>query len=112
MKGEGLGNTVDVENWNKCSKIIFDPWQSSAALHKFDWDRFRPVNYDRETTWDVMFDGGVKLVPHDHEIKMSGGHLKGDKDFDNQFVLAQAHFHWGDADSQGSEHTLNGYQVI
>ena len=51
------------------------------------------------------------MVPRDQEIKIAGGHLVGDEANDNQFVLAQAHFHWGDDDQQGSEHTLDGQQV-
>ena len=52
------------------------------------------------------------MVPRDQEIKIAGGHLVGDEANDNQFVLAQAHFHWGDDDQQGSEHTLDGQQVF
>ena len=51
------------------------------------------------------------MVPRDQEIKIAGGHLVGDEANDNTFVLAQAHFHWGDDDQQGSEHTLDGQQV-
>ena len=36
--------------------------------------------------------------------------MKGDPEHDNQFILAQAHLHWGDGNSPGSEHFLNGEQ--
>jgi len=83
---------------------------SEKAKSKYDWDIFRPTNYSRETTWDVQFDGGVKMVPRDAGIMLAGGHLVGDELNENQFVLAQAHFHWGDDDQAGSEHTLDGKQ--
>ena len=113
--------------WNFETSVQGDNWEgicaegqsqspiniiSEKAKSKYDWDIFRPTNYSRETTWDVQFDGGVKMVPRDAGIMLAGGHLVGDELNENQFVLAQAHFHWGDDDQAGSEHTLNGKQVF
>ena len=38
------------------------------------------------------------------DIKVSGGGLNGD------FSTAQFHFHWGNTNSEGSEHTINNKQ--
>ena len=35
---------------------------------EFNFQPFRPVNYDRWNTWDVTLEGGIKMTPNADDI--------------------------------------------
>jgi hypothetical protein len=57
----------------------------------------------------IVFCITAEIVPHYDTIPhptIKGGDLRG------VFQLVQIHFHWGSVSSRGSEHRLNGVQLV
>ena len=40
----------------------------AVAVNEFNFNPFFPVNYDRENTWDVTLEGGIKMTPNADDI--------------------------------------------
>eukprot|EP00092_Neocalanus_flemingeri_P037331 GFUD01040655.1.p1 GENE.GFUD01040655.1~~GFUD01040655.1.p1 ORF type:complete len:324 (-),score=73.14 GFUD01040655.1:92-1063(-) len=66
--------------------------------------RIQFVNYDKVTARSTMLENNghtVELKVLSGDPTMSGGFLT------SEYQLAQLHFHWGDTNSMGSEHTID-----
>jgi carbonic anhydrase len=65
---------------------------------------FEFINYNQNIMWNLKNDGkGIVLSPLTNDTLRIDG-----SDFAEAFRLLQFHFHWGENDFQGSEHTING----
>ncbi|XP_041965944.1 carbonic anhydrase 5A, mitochondrial isoform X2 [Alosa alosa] len=77
------------------------------AVRKTQWDRqLKPleINYDPRTCQQIWNNGYSFIVEYDDTTERStikGGPLE------DQFRLCQFHFHWGESNAWGSEHSID-----
>jgi len=100
------GNGADWSSHEaECGKDRQSPIDIPAATAEMPLvEPFQTSGYDSPLTWEATNNGhGIAIaVPAGERIAISGGGLSGD------YVLAQFHFHWGSATSEGSEHLVDG----
>lgn len=96
------------------SPVNIDPKQTvklidgklGSGLHLTGYNRFRRSYNVTNTGRSIMFTyaGRPETVPYISGVAV-GGSRSGERE---QFVLEQFHFHWGQEEGVGSEHTLGG----
>uniref|UniRef100_A0A0B7AZZ1 Carbonic anhydrase n=1 Tax=Arion vulgaris TaxID=1028688 RepID=A0A0B7AZZ1_9EUPU len=106
------GNYGSPENWYlqypDCGGVMQSPIDINTTKVLYD-PNLQPFNFDQygkttNITMDLENVGGhtAEVIYSGDPVYLTGGSLP------DKYILEQFHFHWGQKDTQGSEHAING----
>lgn len=104
-------------NWYKLKPTCAGPWQSPINI-----DPNKVVSMSNKGSMRILLESGKNLTSVEQYSVTNNGHsveisfppktwrMQFGDDETNAFEVSQIHFHWGNDNTQGSEHTMCGRQ--